>query len=79
MSHSALLILPSLSLLDSASSSYQPIPWIMKLVDFIRDLVTDERKSAIKIIGICFGMQVSRRGCFNDICIEGDVGVGRKV
>jgi hypothetical protein len=51
----------------------------MKLVDFIRDLVTDERKSAIKIIGICFGMQVSRRGCFNDICIESDVGVGRKV
>ncbi|KAJ9098163.1 hypothetical protein QFC21_004492 [Naganishia friedmannii] len=42
----------------SASSSYQPIPWILKLVDFIRDLVTDEKKRAIKIIGICFGMQI---------------------
>ncbi|KAJ9110323.1 hypothetical protein QFC19_001726 [Naganishia cerealis] len=42
----------------SASSAYQPLPWITKLVGFIRDLVTDERKSEIKIIGICFGMQI---------------------
>ncbi|GHJ85098.1 hypothetical protein NliqN6_1500 [Naganishia liquefaciens] len=42
----------------SASSAHEPLPWILRLIDFIRDLVTDDCKSRIKVIGICFGMQI---------------------
>jgi GMP synthase-like glutamine amidotransferase len=41
-----------------ASSAYDSHPWIARLIDFIRDLITDPRKRDLKVIGICFGMQV---------------------
>lgn len=49
---------PQNNLLLPASSAYDPLPWITNLIAFIRDLVNDPSKSHIKIIGICFGMQV---------------------
>ncbi|KAJ9114101.1 hypothetical protein QFC20_001617 [Naganishia adeliensis] len=42
----------------SASSAYEPLPWITRLISFIRDLITDPSKSHTKVIGICFGMQI---------------------
>ncbi|CAG8652715.1 28286_t:CDS:2, partial [Racocetra persica] len=43
----------------SASSAYEDVPWINRLVDFTK-LVIDKHQD-IKLIGICFGHQIVAR------------------
>ncbi|KAA1477948.1 class I glutamine amidotransferase-like protein [Dentipellis sp. KUC8613] len=43
----------------SASSAYEDIPWINKLVSWVADVATT--KPQIKIVGICFGHQIIAR------------------
>jgi hypothetical protein len=41
-----------------AHSAYSPLPWLQRLITYIHTLSTDPSYSHLKIIGICFGMQV---------------------
>ncbi|KAG0248824.1 hypothetical protein BG011_009870 [Mortierella polycephala] len=43
----------------SASNAYDDVPWINKLVDYVKELPRD--KEAPKVIGICFGHQIIGR------------------
>ncbi|KIJ56370.1 hypothetical protein M422DRAFT_23651 [Sphaerobolus stellatus SS14] len=43
-------------LTGSAASAYADLPWIHKLIEFVRTLATE--RPEVKIIGICFGHQI---------------------
>lgn len=45
----------------AAHTSYESVPWIDKLVSFLSDLATQPHFQHLKIIGICFGLQVLAR------------------
>jgi GMP synthase-like glutamine amidotransferase len=55
---------PSLSSIDailisgSRHTSFDDDPWILKLVDFVKEILAQDR---VRIIGVCFGHQVVGR------------------
>jgi GMP synthase-like glutamine amidotransferase len=53
-------------LTGSRHNSFEDTPWILKLVEFTKKLLQQDR---IRIIGVCFGHQILGRAC--------GVGVGR--
>ncbi|KAI8066900.1 class I glutamine amidotransferase-like protein [Gongronella butleri] len=46
-------------LTGSAASAYEDLPWILKLVEFTKARLADQRKP--KMLGICFGHQIIAR------------------
>lgn len=44
---------------DAGHNSFENVPWIVKLVEFIRHLL--EEQDRIRVIGVCFGHQIVGR------------------
>ncbi|KAI8992191.1 class I glutamine amidotransferase-like protein [Mycotypha africana] len=51
----------ALILTGSASDAHGNDPWILKEVDFIKTLLSEEYADKIKLVGICFGHQIILR------------------
>ncbi|KAI9736405.1 MAG: hypothetical protein M1818_006138 [Claussenomyces sp. TS43310] len=67
---------PSLDTIDailitgSKFNAFDNDPWIVKLVDFVKEILAQDR---VRIIGVCFGHQIVGRalGCKVDRCQKG--------
>ena len=54
-----------------AASAYSPLPWIERLKNYVRDVVTSHPR--VKLIGVCFGHQIIA-SAMGGTCIPNDGG-----